>query len=169
MPTFSERNMTFTFPEDWHPISYEQSETHLEKMMPLQNTHAVDFLCCHQDRLVLIEAKRYTERPIKDVQHLVNEIAWQFKDTLCGIALCHVRGEAVMKLYSDALLPQQPREHHKLEVFLEIQNETPLLPKATIQTQVFQSLRTKFVRLGFTLRLLDSTRMRNHPWTVEVH
>ena len=169
MPTFSERNMEFSFPDDWHPIRYDQSETHVRHMMPLQNTQAVDFLCCHQGKLILIEVKRFTEKPLENVEHLVNEISGQFKDTLCGIALCHVRGDADMRLYSDALLPQQPREHHKLEIFLEIQIDTKLLPKYTIQTQVLQGLRTKFTRLGFALQLLDSSRIRNHPWTVEVH
>lgn len=45
MPEFEESQIKFSFPQEWDVMRYETSYVHKKIMMPLQNTHAVDFIC----------------------------------------------------------------------------------------------------------------------------
>ena len=54
MPELEERQIKFSFPQEWDVMRYETSYVHTKIMMPLQNTHAVDFICWHDGRGIMI-------------------------------------------------------------------------------------------------------------------
>ncbi len=168
MQEFQEGNLKFSFPKDWNTIAYEKSNHYISSMMPLQNTKAVDFLCCNKEKLTLVEVKHFLEKPINDLTCLIDEVSCQFKDTICGITMGHLNSISEMKLYADALLPHQPSEHHTLVLFLEIEKETPKHTKINVHRLALQYLRNKFIPLGFAVRVLDSSKLSKHPWKAEV-
>lgn len=165
----SESNIVFSFPKNCIPIKYETCKPYKDKIMPLQNACAVDFLCCCDNRLTFIEVMRFTEKLLDAPSWIVNKITVQIKDTICALAIFHMIKEPTMEKYTQALFAQSPTEEkHKLIAFLEIENFSAKLPPDKIKADVLDKLRKRFVPLGFAVRVLDSHNIANTPLKAEV-
>ena len=165
----SQRGMKFTFPDTWNVVQYDKEPFYTERIMPnLQQAKAIDFLCCDNTKLIFIEAKLYKEKNLEDVQCLVQEVCMQFKDTIFGLTVAHVSNDTSLKLSSNALLPQHPTEHHKIELFVELAHEKHLLNKMANYKNILDKVKMRFAKFGFAVRVLHSQNMQNHPWKAEV-
>ena len=168
MPVFEERGVKFTFPDTWDVVQYDKSPFYKDRIMPLQQAKAVDFLCCDNTKLIVIESKRYKEKALEDVEMLIQEVSLQFKDTIFGIASAYVSNDNSLEVYYEVFLTQPYGKHHKLELYLDLAHEKHLLSKEGVYSNILKKLNIIFAKFGFAIRVLHSGNMQNHPWKAEV-
>ena len=169
IPLYHESDIDFSFPEHWHPIQYDKCEPYKSMIMPLQNACAVDFLCCCENRLILMEVMRFKEKTFDDPEWVINKISTQVKDTIFGLAIFHLKEEPAMEKYTQALFNKFPAaEQPKLNVFLEIDNDLKGLAPDKVKADILDKLRKRFGPLGFVVRVLDSHNIDRMPWTANV-
>ena len=168
MSIFEERGVKFTFPDTWNVVQYDKSSFYKDRVMPLQQAKAVDFLCCDNTRLIIVESKRYKERELENVEELIHEVSLQFKDTIFGIASAYISNDNSLEPYYEVFLTQPYGKHHKLELYIDILHEKQLLTKESIYSRILNKLKIMFANFGFAVRVLHSGNMQNHPWKAEV-
>lgn len=168
MPSFPERGVKFTFPDSWSVVQYDKASFYQERVMPLQQAKAVDFLCCDNTKLIIVESKRYKEKALDDVEMLIKEVSLQFKDTIFGLACAYVSNDNSLEVYYEVFLTQPYGSHHKIELYIDLEHEKQLLTKESIYAQILKKLKIVFANFGFAVRVLHSQNMQNHPWKAEV-
>lgn len=166
-----ERNIKFTFPQEWDVMRYEDSSLHKKIMMPLQHTHAVDFLCCNDKGIMFLEVKRYAEKPFEssgnNLEHFVNEVCGQFRDSICGVAVAKIKQEANFSPYYDMLFSQG--EHiKKLILFIELEDIVAGKPRKDVKADILNKLKQRFSSMGFSVRVVDSKALSCSTWKAEV-
>lgn len=169
----TERNIKFSFPEQWHVMRYESSEFHKKHMMPLQHTHAADFLCCNESKIMILEVKRYTEKPFNDTEenlsNFIDEVGWQFRDTICGISIAKINSNPELMSYYSAVFSEEPDASVKLSLFLELENITSGMDKREVMAHILNRLKQRFIPMGFAVRVVDSETLSSHcSWKAEV-
>lgn len=174
MPELEERQITFRFPQGWDVMRYETSYMHTNIMMPLQNTHAVDFICCHDGSVMLLEVKRFSERPFassgSDLENFINEVCGQFRDTVCGIAVAKMKACPNFASYHAALFSEE-RNTKKITLFLELENLVAGKRREEVLADILEKLRKRFSPMGFSVRVVDAATVNSSdkcPWKAEV-
>ena len=164
-----ESGIVFSFPKDWNPLKFDKCVPYIERIMPLQNACAVDFLCCCGNRLIFVEVMRFKEKLLDDYSELANKISSQIKDTICGLAIFHLINDPTMEMYAQALFAQSPAgDKHKIIAFLEIENFSTKIAPETVKANVLSQLKQRFVPLGFAVRVLDSHNIAKSPMKAEL-
>ncbi len=169
----TERDIKFSFPEQWHIMRYEHSEFHEKKMMPLQHTHASDFLCCNGVKTMILEVKRYTEKPFNDtgenLSNFIDKVGWQFRDTICGISIAKISNNLELEPYYSAVFSEESDASVKLILFLELENITSGMDKREVMAHILNRLKQRFTPMGFAVRVVDSQTLSSHcSWKAEV-
>jgi len=159
----------FSFPDEWIPVRYETCAAYKNKMLPLQNTCAIDFLFYHKDHLVFFEVMRYRKADRIDPGFISDKVTAQLRDTVCGLAVCQMLKDPEMAMHAQALFShRETRRSHKLILFLEIENASPKLSPEEIKADILQALKNRFVRWGFAVRIHDTRNMADAPWQATV-
>ena len=170
----TERDIKFSFPDEWHILRYELSEFHKEKMMPLQHTHASDFMCCNGVNTMILEVKRYTERPFmgtgENLSNFIDEVGWQFRDTICGISIAKISNDQELKPYYSEVFSEKSDIAVKLSLFLELENMPLGMDKHEVMALIRSRLKQRFVPMGFAVRVVDSQSLSSSScaWKAEV-
>lgn len=166
-----ERHIKFTFPQAWHVMRYDDSSLHQTIMMRLQHTHAVDFLCCHENGIMFLEVKRFSEKPFEssgnDLDHFINEVCGQFRDSLCGVSVAKIMQEQSFTPYYETLFSQE-KPKRKLTLFIELENIVAGKPRNDVKADILQKLKQRFVPMGFAVRVVDAADLSNSSWKAEV-
>ena len=167
-----ERNINFLFPDECHVLRYEDSKFHKEKMMPLQHTHAADFVCCNDSIAMILEVKRYTEKPFvntgENLAIFIDAVGWQFRDTLCGIALAKIHKDEELAPYYKIIFSEK-KFPVKLCLFIELENIRPGIHKHEIIAAILNKLKQRFTVMGFAVHVVDSETLSSKcPWKAEV-
>ncbi|SCM69930.1 hypothetical protein [Desulfovibrio sp. 86] len=168
MPVFEERGLKFSFPDTWNVVQYDKAPFYKDRIMPLQQAKAVDFLCCDNTKLIVVESKRYKEKALEDVDELIQKVSLQFKDTIFGLVSAYVSNDNSLEVYYEVFLTQPYGSHHKIELYIDLEHENHLLTKESIYAQILKKLKIVFANFGFAVRVLHSQNMQNHPWKAEV-
>ncbi|WP_165177021.1 hypothetical protein [Desulfovibrio sp. ZJ369] len=167
----TERGIKFSFPDAWHILRYENSNFYKNKMMPLQHTRAADFLCCNGGKTMILEVKRYTEKPFKgageNLSNFIDEVGWQFRDTICGISIAKISNNQGLKPYYSAVFSEKSDASVKLTLFIELENIASGIKKS-IMSDILQKLKQRFGSMGFAVRVVDSQSLRDCSWKAEV-
>lgn len=166
-----ERNIKFQFPQAWHVVRYEESSLHKDIMMPLQHTHAVDFLCCDDKGIMFLEVKRYTEKPFessgKSLDIFINEVCGQFRDSICGVAVAKIKQEANFSPYYDILFSQEGCKK-KLTLFIELENIVAGKHRNEVKADILKKLKQRFHVMGFAVRVVDSSDLSKCSWQAQI-
>ena len=86
MPTISEGDLTFQFPNDSHVGKYDDWVFYRKQFSKIPGTKAVDFVCVYGAECWLIEAKDYRFHPRTKPTNIAHEVAQKARDTLAGLA-----------------------------------------------------------------------------------
>ena len=86
MPTISEGDLTFQFPNDSHVGKYDDWAFYRNQFSRIPGTKAVDFVCVHDAECWLIEVKDYRCHPRTKPTDIADEVAKKARDTLAGLA-----------------------------------------------------------------------------------
>jgi hypothetical protein len=96
MKKITERNLTFTFSDDWEVIKYDDSHFFKNHVRKSQGCKAVDILALSDNHLFLIEIKDFrgdrleSKRSLKN-DEVLNEVVQKFRDTLTGLYAAYRR------------------------------------------------------------------------------
>ena len=86
MPTISEGDLTFQFPNDSHVGKYDDWVFYRRQFSKIPGTKAVDFVCVYGAECWLIEVKDYRFHPRTKPTNIAHEVAKKVRDTLAGLA-----------------------------------------------------------------------------------
>lgn len=162
--THVESGIYFNFPHECQVLRYDKCNFYINKLMPIQETEAVDFVLCAENVLTLMEVMHYKEEPFHDTKYVIEKASHQFYDTIAGLALCHICKEKKMEAYSNALFSDTKIANHII-LFLELAEIAHnRYPKNKILADVQQKLKTLFVPLGFAVRVFHTENIQNAPW-----
>lgn len=167
MPTVTEGELTFTFPDGWHVTQYDARAFTKRFANVCGGSKAVDFLAYDpQQMLWLIEVKDFrTQQRTKEKDlTLWEEVAHKVRDTLAGLFAAKVdkshdeHADAVRTLRAKHLRVifhlEQPRTHSKL------------FPRAFEPADVQQKLKQILKAIDPHPNVVALADMRAVPWDV---
>ena len=168
-----ERNIKFSFPDEWQVLRYENSKFYKNYMMPLQCTQAADFLCCNESKIMILEVKRYTEKQFsgekEGLEYFINKVGWQFRDTICGISIAKISINKELNHYYSTAFPREADASIKLTLFIELENIKQGMDKKEIMSDILNKLKQRFTPMGFSVRVVDSASLSSQcSWKAEV-
>ena len=163
-----ERGIKFLFPDDWNVLKYENTELYKEKLMKIQNTKTVDFDCKKEDRVMLLEVKRFKEKPFcekkTDLANFIQEVSWQFRDTLFGLAVAQASEDNSLADFGTAI----GQNGVKLVLLLELESLPPSQTREMIRADVLAKLKQLFSLKNFAVRVVDTASLTRSTWKAGV-
>ena len=165
MPTISEGDLTFRFPNGWYVGKYDDWAFYRNQFSKIPETKAVDFVCIHHDVCWLIEVKDYRVHPRTKPTNIADEVAQKARDTLAGLAAARrnaSQGE-------ERTLAQQALSKSRWRVVLHLeqpQHPSRVHPRPVDPASVRIDLRRVLRGIDPHAMVADAARPQG-PWAVE--
>lgn len=171
MPTITEGNLVFTFPDDWKVIKYDDSDFYRNNIPTDIGMSAVDFILSRHpgfSDLILIEVKDFRgytviNRKRQTSGELVNEVITKCLDSIAALYLASYNENIELRHFYQAelLMPSKV----EIVLFMEEDVVNPLSKfEAENNKKRINDMQLKFGRLksklNISTRILNTTLLR---------
>ncbi len=167
MPTVTEGNLTFTFPDDWNVSQYDDWSHYRNQFINVcRGVRAVDVLalelgeCCW-----LLEIKDYREHVRTKTIDLADEMAEKVRDTLVGL----VGAQFCANDAGEKNAARQALRARHLKVVLHLEQpakHSTLHPRAINPAAISQRLKQLIKGIDPHPRVVEKASMVGIPWNV---
>ena len=170
MATFTEGNLLFNFPDNWHVEKYDKAGGFYKKQFQkIQRVKAVDFIVCSSDfsEIWLLEVKDIRIHPRSNPAILWNDIAAKVRDTLAGMvaARCNADNSAEKTFFQDALCNVQ-KLHVVFHLEQQPQTNARRFPRAYNLSNVKKKLNSLVNPIDAQPKVVEIATSRGLPWQV---
>lgn len=148
IPDIVEGKLTFTFPNSWQALKYDETSFYQKHFQKLGESRCVDIVAFEtgtDDQLWLLEVKDYRLHPRSKTEELFGEIARKVRDTLANLYLALRHEEA--DCYAFAQLASRKQTIRVVRHFEHHKNHQKLYPQVVSRTNDHIKLANRFVLL----------------------
>ncbi len=140
MPDIVEGKLTFTFPNSWQAVKYDETSFYQKHFQKLGESRCVDIVAFEMDdQLWLLEVKDYRQHKRAKTEDLFLEIARKVRDTLANLYLAQGHEEA--DCYAFAQLASRKQTIRVVLHLEQPQNLSKLYPPIVSRTNAQIKLR----------------------------
>jgi len=127
MKTVTEGKQTFSFPDDWYVVKYDDTNFYRKSVEKCADTKAVDILALSDTDMWMIEAKDFRSYRIDNKERianhdLVDEFARKVRDTIAGLYGAHRSTTEQLSCFCNHLFPSVAK---KINVILFLEEDRP--------------------------------------------
>jgi hypothetical protein len=143
MPTITEKNLTFIFPDIWLVNKYDEQNFYRHRIQKCQATAAVDILALSETELFLIEVKDFRTHRIENkqrIQHaeLADDFAQKVRDTIAGLYGAYRNHASILEpfykyLFANPKDIKEKRDKRKITAILFLEEDTPPIKRRNLK------------------------------------
>jgi hypothetical protein len=127
MMEITEGQLTFSFPDEWEVVKYDDTNFYRKKVDKCKETKAVDILALSDSSLWIIEVKDFRGHRIENKDRIVNhelaeEVAQKVRDTVSGLYGAYRSSAEQLSCFCTHMFPNNDR---RIQVILFLEEDRP--------------------------------------------